>query len=181
MVTYDDSLPVVWTPGELPEHERLSVATTNEYVLEAVAAIEEHANEPLSEDQPELHQELKRMDAKIHLVLDMLARMMQDREGWPRPRRVRIGLERIEFRAGDDDLAPGQVGSLSLYLHSAIPEPLRLTGTVAEPFDDDDGRTWRALDLDPMERELRDRLSRHIFRHHRRSVAAARRLGGDAE
>jgi hypothetical protein len=180
LITYEDSLPIAWVPGPASEHETLALDTTNEYVLEAVAAIEEHAQDHLSEDQPELHQELKRLDAKVHLVMDMLSRLLQASADAPKARRVRVGVDRVEFRPAADEPKLEGEGTLELYLHSSIPEPLRLPGEIAMSFEDDSGRQWCVLEVAPLQRSLRDLLSRHVFRHHRRSIAAARQSGGRA-
>ena len=181
MISYEDSLPIAWVSGPTSEHDSLALDTTNEYVLEAVAAVEEHAQDHLSEDYPELHQELKRLDAKVHLVMDMLSRLLQASAAAPRARRVRIGADRVEFRTADEGTELKGEGTLELYLHASIPEPLRLPGTIERSFRDEDDRLWYVVAVAPLERGLRDLLSRHVFRHHRRSVAAARQAGSGAE
>jgi hypothetical protein len=87
-----------------------------------------------------------------------------------------------------DGLQAGQ-GSLELYLHDVLPEPLLLPGQLriidddlgsAEPLADlcrvlgreyPQVRKIAALSWNFDDAEVRDALTRQVFRHHRRSLA----------
>lgn len=175
MVHYEDRLPLIWV-AKLPDEEsgRHHLETTNLYVLDGVAAVEEMSAERFKEEQPELHQELSRLDAKLHLVLDMVARLLHREQQLPEARPVRVSAHCLEFPAEDDETEPDQRGTLRLHLHPAIPAPLALPGTIVEVRERDDQR-WVRFEPDKLSQTLKDALSRHVFRHHRRMVAAARR------
>ena len=178
MVRYEDRLYLMWCPGEVPEGERVRLETSGEYVLEAVASIEEHRPSQLAEEQPELHQELARLDSKLQLVLELVAQM---RGGDMKAETMSRGFlvfaaDRIEFETLGESVEAGQEGVLKVVLHPSIPEPLGVPGRVTD-VGEQAGRQMAVLE--PVERHwsYREALSRHVFRHHRRQVAAARRAG----
>lgn len=173
MLSYPDRLPLEWVPGAGQEVDDKQRVTTNLYVLEAVSAIEEHSLDRISEDQPELHQELHRLDAKLHLLLDMVARLLRSHDRLPQSRAVRVAVEQIEIEAGSADMDVGVEGVLHLHLHSAIPAALLLPGQITGSVRDDEGE-WLQFRLGDLSDPEREALSRHVFRHHRRSIAAAR-------
>lgn len=175
MVNYQDLLHIIWIPGALGDDERLRFETSSQYVLEAVAAIEEHNPDRLAEEQPELHQELSRIDAKLQLILELVAQLRKapdDAESQPR-RNVIFSADRVEFEVSGEKTPPHGEGLLKVFLHPAIPEPLVLPGQIEEVSSRDE---MSFATLTPCERHwrFREALSRHVFRHHRRQVAAAR-------
>ncbi|QOC21211.1 PilZ domain-containing protein [Wenzhouxiangella sp. AB-CW3] len=175
MVHYEDRLPLSWIM-ERPDSDldRHHLESTNLSILNGVAAVEELPIERLKEEQPELHQELARLDAKLHLVLDMVARLLEREEARPESRLVRLSVDAMDFADPEHEFEVGQRGTLRLHLHPAIPAPLALPGAIEEDCEHD-GKRWLRFKPDTMPQPLRDALSRHIFRHHRRMVAAARR------
>ncbi|MEQ9394063.1 PilZ domain-containing protein [Haliea sp.] len=173
MLNYPDRLPLEWVPGATPEVDEKQRITTNLYLLEAVSAIEEHSLDRISEEQPELHQELHRLDAKLHLLLDMVARLLRSHDRLPRSRAVRVAVELIEIEAGGADMVVGAEGVLHLHLHPAIPAALLLPGRITGTARDEDGE-WLQFQPGELSDPELEALSRHVFRHHRRNIAAAR-------
>jgi len=178
MVQYEDRLYSIWSPGEVTEGERVRLETSGDYVLEAVASIEEHRPSQLAEEQPELHQELARLDSKLQLLLELVSQMRGgDTKPDTGPRKLLVlAADQIEFETLDDAVEAGQEGVLKVFLHPSIPEPLGVPGRVT----DVGGQAGRQMALlEPVEQRwaYREALSRHVFRHHRRQVAAARRAG----
>ena len=173
MLNYTDYLPLEWRPCTAPVEGGKQRMTTNLYVLEAVAAVEEHPLERLHEEQPELHQALHRLDAKLQLLMDMVARLLRREDHLPRHFPVRMAVEMIEVAAGIDGMTVGAEGVLHLHLHPAIPAALMLPGRIIGEAHDGDGHWLQFQPASLSEPEI-EALSRHVFRHHRRSIAAAR-------
>lgn len=175
MVSYEDNLPLKWESavGDEPAaHSGRNRA--NLLVLESVAAVEEKPSEHVSEDCPEIQQELRRLDVKLHVLMEMVARLLREEESLGPSRPVRIALKSLEFCAAADEAAPGQAGTVSIQLHSGVPTPLVMSGRVVEQLERE-GERWVRFEPDELPEQLRDALSRHVFRHHRRQVAARRR------
>jgi hypothetical protein len=171
MVVYEDTLPLSWLPGRASAAES---EAANLIVLESVAAVEEGPAERLSEEHPEIQHELRRLDARLQLLIDMVARLLHDEEALESACRVRIGLKRIEFPATAGELPVGEEGVLTLQIHPAVPARLALHGHICADCEQDQQR-WVSFEPDQMSESLRDALSRHVFRHHRRQVAATKR------
>lgn len=172
MLNYTDRLPLDWSPGAAASSGETQRAATNLYVLEAVAAIEEQSRDRLADDQAELHQELHRLDAKIQLLLDMVARLLRSHDRLPREHLLHIAVDAIDV-CTEADIAVGDEGTLHLHLHPAIPAALMLRGRITAESEDSDGR-WLRFELTPLAGLEAEAMSRHVFRHHRRSIAAAR-------
>lgn len=173
MLNYTDYLPAEWTPAHSAGVDGKQRTATNLYVLDAVAAVEDNVPGRLHEEQPELHLELQRMDAKLQLLMDMVARLLRRAERFPQRHALRLSVERVEVSADVPDISLGAEGILSLHLHPAIPAPLQLFGRVVHEAHDDDGH-WLHFQPGPLSDAEKEALSRHVFRHHRRSIAAAR-------
>lgn len=188
VLNYTDYLPLEWTPGapvdgnkadgesvdpdsvELDNKQRVA---TNLYVLEAVASVEDNVPGRLHEEQPELQQELQRMDAKLQLLMDMVARLLRRDERFPRRHAVRIAVDLVEVAGDLPDMTIGTEGILSLHLHPAIPAALQLFGSVVDDVRDDEGH-WLHFQPGLLSDAEKEAVARHVFRHHRRGIAAAR-------
>ncbi len=174
MVRYSDQLRLEWTFGGVGEHERGRLESSGDSVLRAVAALEEHSQNRLAEEQPELHQELSRIDAKLQLILELVSRQQHPngRESLPRLK-VRISADRIDFDRGKHDVNEGDEGIVRIYLHPAVPEPLAVPGRISATGA---GEQPEMVSLVPLSGawSFREELSRHVFRHHRRQIAASR-------
>jgi hypothetical protein len=178
VVTYEDVLPLVWQPGLPGAAELQRIVCSGRNVLEAVAAMEEGGPDRSGDDSAELYEELARIDAKLQLLLDMVARL-RNADGpnaLPSPRPVILAADRIRFEPGDA-VQTGR-GLLSIHLHPSVPEPLTLPGQLSG-VSHETARGW--FELCPVDERwpFREALSRHVFRHHRRNIAATRGQGND--
>lgn len=176
MVNYQDHLPLEWVPGAAAAVDDRQRRTTNLYVLEAVAAVEDRAPDHLHEEQPELHSELQRIDAKLQLLMDMVARLLRRDEQFPERYAVRIAVELIEVMSGLPGMTPGSEGVLYLHLHPAIPAPLLLPGRITDKAEDGE-ELWMHFTPMPLSESENEAFARHVFRHHRRGIAASRQGG----
>lgn len=175
MVSYEDRLPLKWEPSG-PEglREEPGRNRANLFVLETAAAVEDKPAERLSEEHPEIQQELRRLDAKLHVLMEMVARLLKEDAASGTPRPIRIALKTLEFRADADEVGVGEKGAVRLQIQPAVPAPLVIAGTITDEFEHD-GKRWVRFEPEHLPDTLRDALSRHVFRHHRRQVAASRR------
>lgn len=144
-------------PGPCPAGAQAAAAR----LLRELAALEErraegeegHAHEPT----------LRRLEAKLDLVLDLLAQLLPDLATLP-VTGARISARGIQF----DEAQPAPSPAVLVWQPSeAIPMTLRLPVRA----DDAEGRAWA---FDGLEPELEELLGRHVFRLHRRWLAAQR-------
>ena len=175
MIEYEDRLEVSWEADEsVDEREADRLDARNLAVLQSVAAVEEGGSRRLREEQPELYNELERLNARIDLLIDMMGRLLAEHREAGSARRVRVAVTQIGFVADEGEGRPGERGRLRLQLHGSVPEPLILVGCITGQARDADERCW--LRFEPFEPSghLRDALSQLVFRHHRRMVAEQR-------
>jgi hypothetical protein len=175
MINYEDRLVVAWEIDETAaEGDIAQLEASNLAVLQGVTAVEEGASHRLREEQPELYQEVERLNARLDLLIDMVGRMMSEKRPGEPTRRVRLAVEQVEFVATPEDAAPDQRGLLSLQLHVSVPEPLRLPGEIVSEQTDAEGRRWVLFKPFEMSGRLNDALDQLVFRHHRRNIAQQR-------
>lgn len=167
-LSYADHLPVAWTPlAQALDAVRLdALSAGNLQVFAAVAAIEERRGTP--EDDAPMARELALLHHKIDLMLEAVAGLLRAQLPPPPAASLRLSaLDVVWSGPGSADIE-GQ-GLLEIHLHRSVVQPLRLAAHVAE-------RTEQGMRLvfDFSDEASAAALERHVFLHHRRSVADAR-------
>lgn len=147
-----------------------------EALLRGLAQVEDLRGEEAGEEKRgELPQLAQRMDAKLDLVLALLGRLVRQ-SAEPTPlaalRWSARGL-RLALDPGPDP-APGAAGIVRLQPSDWLPDALELPVVVAASAAVD-GHCLLWLRFRPLPPGLEDALERHLFRMHRREVAARRR------
>lgn len=175
MLNYRGRLRLTWTeePGLRPERVG-ELEQTNLAVLRCVAAIETGVSSSLREEQPELYHELERLGARLDLLLELVGRMSEQSLEQLEPRSLIMALERMRFHPVPAEVEPGRAGTLRIFLHPAVPQPLALPGRLSALKPDSAGLIWAEFEPLPMSERLRDALEQHVFRHHRRMIAEQR-------
>ncbi|HSW15250.1 MAG TPA: PilZ domain-containing protein [Solimonas sp.] len=166
-LAYHDRLPLGWAPLEvLPAPEQLQqMAEQNLRVLAVVSSLEER-HLPRGEGDERLEQELERVHQKLDMLLVLFGQFLR-RMDPPAPMHpLRLTVAGVSWEAAPP---AGSLGLLSLHLHPCMPEafiwPARLR----------DGDIARSCALfEPMGEALEAALEKHVFLHHRRSVAGSR-------
>ncbi|TVP81597.1 PilZ domain-containing protein [Thioalkalivibrio sp.] len=179
-LVYEDELPLSWEVVDaLPPVQRLStINAANEALLRAGEGLEE----PLrgNEESHELTQEFQRLDAKLNLVLELLADWLSRQGDLPPALEVRFNGQGISWQSPETP-PPDATLRLTLYVCPSFPKPLVLYGrTVQQQDGGPDGvavARFLALSAGVVEG-----LERLVFRRHRREVAQLRgqlRVGVD--
>lgn len=165
-LSYDDHLPLAWHP--LAEDDvSQSHETENLGALCAVAALEEHRELP-GEDTP-LHAEIHRLHQKMDLLVHMLSSLIRSQVRLPATVPLRLSAQRLVWTPGEVPPTPGARILLELYLHRGLAQPLRLPARVQALGD---GAAEAVFE--PLGEASLAALERHVFLHHRRSIAGAR-------
>lgn len=175
-VVYTDCLPLKWVPATaispLATH---AIDETNLRILKAITALEERgAVEPEPSEGQDL--ELRRVHDKLDAALDLMAQLLVLQRPLPSARGVQISHRRLSwsqpaqgFEAGDDE-----VGCVQIHLHRCLVQPLQLVGRVREVVRAGD-TVQIEFELAPLSEAMATSWDRHVFRHHRRAIAEARR------
>ncbi|HZX71014.1 MAG TPA: PilZ domain-containing protein [Rhodanobacter sp.] len=160
--------PLAWP---VPPARALSLVERNGNTLAAIAALEERRVDSAEDDNP-LVQEMRRMDAKLTALVDIVNRLLTPTETLPGRRLVRFNARGAVIPS---DLIPsGEAMLLSLRFDHCRSLPLELAAQVDRQLDD--GRTFVVFTT--LNDAQGDAIERLVFRHHRRKVADARQLPG---
>ncbi len=171
---FEELLPLGWNPG--PLEQGLSLArmnADNHQLLGAEASLGEvRVHEALKDESPALLHELQRLEFKLNVLLRLTAELAVRSSALPPARRARlssIGLEWI----GSGAPGVGETGTLSAYINTALPQPLKISCTV-ESERIEEGQRVAQLRFKGVSDAVVDLLEKLIFRHHRRLIAGAR-------
>ena len=178
-IAFEGMLPLSWHDAVPVDGLRQRAAqVANEELLRILSVLEERPQE-LADDHPAVAQELRRLDSKLDLVLDLVGRVLAHQEPPPPAVAVRLharDLEWVDARAP----AAGNRIHVSVYLCLRVPRPLELSGRVRSVQPATNGfRT--VVDIDDPGDAVADLLEKIIFVHHRRTVAQSRRGAGRDE
>lgn len=166
VLSYRDRLPLRWLPLPQPlegfEADRL--AEGNSRLLAAVAMLSEHA--PASDEPSEVELELRRVQLKLNLLLDLFGTFLAQQT--PRPAALSLRLSWRGVSWSGEALAPGE-GMVELYLSAVLPQPLRLPARILSSTAEE-----TVAEFLPMPEPCQSALERHVFQQHRRQVAETR-------
>ena len=148
-----------------------------EALLRGLAQVEDLRSEEggSEEKRGELPLLAQRMDAKLDLILVLLGRLARQSARAPAPAALRWSARGLRLHVpADPGLAPGTAGTVRLQPSDWLPDTMELPAVVAASASAG-GESWLWLRFPPLPASLDDVLERHLFRMHRREVAARRR------
>jgi hypothetical protein len=174
-LVYEDQLPLHWqvvavrpdTVHGLPLHEN------NADVLRSLSILEEHPQE-IAEDHPAVAHELRRLDFKLNLLLDMVGLLVARDLALPERVPLRLTAHGLEWSTRQPP-ALGSLVQLDIYLSTKLPRPLVLHGRIQRLASAAGGWSQVVAEFEDLSELEADWLEKIIFVHHRRQVAHARR------
>src|SRR5882757_7715538 len=171
---FEESLPLGWTPGPLAEGLLLArLNTDNHQLLGAESSLDEvRVHEALKDESPALLHELQRLEYKVNVLLRLTAELALRSSGLPVAERIRMSSLGLEWY-GEHPAATDATGLLSIYINSALPQPLKIPSVVAGVRVIDGARATQFRFVG-MSDAVVDMLEKLIFRHHRRLIAGAK-------
>ncbi|MCC6207690.1 MAG: PilZ domain-containing protein [Gammaproteobacteria bacterium] len=177
-LVYEDCLPLGWreVKKDVLTAEILNACQSNERVLRGFSVLDEHRTEG-QEDEHVHHgaHESFRLEFKINLLLDMVARLLAEHISIPVAVPVRMSGSGIGWRS--PNVPPvGSTVSVDLYLNRLYPTPITFYGEVKSVVPD--GEDFQVeMGYRDMSDSLRSWIEKLIFRHHRRQIAHSRQQG----
>src|ERR1700685_954513 len=129
---FEESLPVVWTPGILADGAQLArLNADNHQLLGAESSLDEvRVHEALKDESPALLHELQRLEYKVNILLRLTAELAMRSSGLPAAGKIRMSSRALEWFG--EHAAPAEAtGLLSVYINSALPQPLKIPAIVA--------------------------------------------------
>lgn len=171
---FEDLLPLKWQvlAGEPSALEMAKLDAGNEEVLRFIDVLDEYPSESAGE-HPSINQELAKVEIKFDLLLNMLTQLLGVYFPLPAAVNVRLMPYGVQWTSSAV-INPGTHGLVEIYLNSRCPRALVFPARVDHAEHDGQGYRVSAQFIE-MSDSIRERLEKMIFRHHRRSVALARR------
>lgn len=143
-------------------------------VFQACEVFEDRPAGDRGDFDPAIALELRRLDLKMTLVLELMMELMRAGAGeGPTPAQIELNFTGVRWTPANNVSAVGQKGWVEIYIHASVPRPLRFFGVVSA-LDATSGSA--ELKFAPLEENEGDQLERLIFRQHRRKIADARGL-----
>lgn len=172
---FEDSLPLVWTAGPLPQDPAMArLNADNHQLLGAEASLDEvRVHEALKDESPALLHELQRLEFKLNVLLRLTADLARRTNAGPAPRRIRLSAVGLEL-PGENSWVIGSTGMLELYINSTLPQPLKLPAVVVGNVIGVDGEAAAQMQFSGLSEQVVDLIAKLIFRRHRRLVAGSR-------
>lgn len=168
-------LPLSWRElPALPDAAELQqLEQTNLHVLHILFALDIHAGD--YGDDPSLlssASELKRLDFKVSLLLEMVGCLFAAQQAIPPERQLTLSVTDLSWRA-EVALPRDTPLRLELYCNLSYPRPLILHGCASEPSSTA-GESDTKVTFHPPSEPLQEALERYIFLRHRRTIANRR-------
>lgn len=168
-------LPLAWQElPTLPEpNERQHQEKINLHTLHILFALDIHAgdygDDPITFTSAS---ELKRLDFKVSLLLEMVGQLFARQQAIPPERALTLTVNELNWRA---DAAPTASATLrlELYCNLSYPHPLILYAHIDEIISIENDFQIKATLHQPGE-PLQEALERYIFLQHRRAIANQR-------
>jgi hypothetical protein len=174
-LVYEDLLPLHWSVVDvsMDAAHRLHLHEANEDTLRTLSMLEEHPQE-IADDHPAVTHELRRLDFKLNLLLDLVGLLVARDLTLPDRVPVRLAAQGLEWEARQPPPRDSLV-RLEIYLSPKLPRALVLLGRVQGAHPMSDGVFRTAVIFEDLSELEADWLEKIIFVHHRRQVAHARR------
>ena len=173
-IAFQDRLPVAWEVlDEPPDQARLDRANHGGLALvQATLHWSEHlAVEAVDEDTP-LLQEVARLEFKVNLLLEMVARLVERDLPMPPAVPVALSSERLVWWTDAPPPADSRLW-LSVYVLPGVPRPLELSARVVDVAAEEGVHRVEAT-LPDLSLALQDVIEKLVFRQHRRRIARER-------
>jgi hypothetical protein len=179
-LAYADVLPVAFHPlADEPSDEMLAAwSERNLRLLQGCTALEEHAGAEKPDDDGPHVADLRRIDLKVNLLLDMLGHLVAASQARPGARPLRFNAQGIVWTLAPGEPAPraGTLGFVEIHLKPFMVDPLTLPGAVVAAGPDEGEGAHRTVHLrfEGLQEPVTDHIEKLVFRRHRRQIAGVR-------
>lgn len=146
---------------------------SNVRVFQACDLLTERPPANRNEVDPAVVTELRRIDLKMTLMLDLLADLFAETHPPPPTAEIVLDFHGLDWVDAPADLTVGDRGVVEIYIQAGVPRPLRFIAHVAAA-----ASSQRRFEFEGLSAAEADQLERLIFRQHRQKIAGSRGLQG---
>jgi hypothetical protein len=175
-LVYEDVLPLRWSrqdaPADGPVLAGINAENAEVLVADASLADQRLPREKAHDEDHALVEDLQRVEFKLNVLIQLVARLLKRDDATPATRSVRLYATGLEWLDGDAVPQAGD-GLVTLHVSRHFPQPLVLPGRFVPPQVDAHGR-WSRFAFIGLAPPVEEMLARLIFRQHRRAIAGTR-------
>lgn len=169
-VSFHATLPLIWRTKSAPSDDEITVwMYDNVTLLRALATIEAFQPENEVESATGTGKALQRLEFKIDLTLNLMAKLLTQSIVLPPAHPVFLSADGMEWICGEHTPMQGEDILISTFISPKLPQPLVLPAKVAAVRKEECGTRIYAT-FTHLNEEARDWLSRTVFRNHRRAI-----------
>ncbi|MDD5241884.1 MAG: PilZ domain-containing protein [Sulfuricella sp.] len=169
-VSFHATLPMIWRAKSEPSDDDIAIWMYDNFtLLRALATIEAFQPENDGDSATGPGKTLQRLEFKIDLTLNLIARLLAQSIVLPPAHPLFLSADGMEWICGEPAPAQGEDILISTFISPKLPQPLVLPARVAEVRKEQDGTRIYAT-FTHLNEEMRDWLSRTVFRYHRRAI-----------
>jgi hypothetical protein len=155
------------------EEARVSVSLgSNLRVFQACDLLSERQPASRNDVDPSVLMELRRIDLKMTLMLDLLADLFAESHPPPPTAQVVLDFHGFEWLDAPADVTVGDRGVVDIFIQAGVPRPLRFVARVVAGA----ASSQRRFEFEGLSEAEADQLERLIFRQHRQKIAGSRGL-----
>ena len=181
-LVYEGRVPLRWHGHDaMPsEGDVRRIEEENEKVLRYLTLLDDSHAESVDEEHGLATSDLKRIEFKLNVLLDLVGQMLARQSDMPPECPVRVGAQGLQWQTPTP--TPPQVGAagrVELFLTPRFPSPLILYGKVVSAEPTAEGEHLVSFTYEGLAHSVQALLEKLIFRQHRRTVAQSRRGGSD--
>lgn len=121
------------------------------------------------EDHDELGQYLKRQEAKLDLLLDIVTELLLRQDQYPQELNIKLTAQGVSWQDPELTLASETAMEANLYITASVPRPMRFFGHARSIADGE-----HFMEFTGISQQVVDLLEKLLFRHHRRAIAQQR-------
>ena len=122
-----------------------------------------------TDDNDDISQHLKRQEAKIDLLMDMVAELLARQSHMPKDVEVKLTAQDVVWQDSEQQFAVDECVEVDIYITPSTPKAIRFYGRIASSAEGEHRAEFAGVS-----RQVSDLLEKIIFRHHRRAVAQQR-------
>ena len=174
-ITFQTRLPLAWENPGTPDEATLGAwRQENLTLLRALATLESMVPDKERELDQALGKAVERMEAKIDVMLTLMARLVGQQNSLPPSLPLTLAAQHVEWACPAAVAPPADSHVLlKVYPSPKLPEPLRLWVRVAtQPARSQGEDCYCLAEFLDEDAEFEEWMTRTLFRYHRRALQA---------
>jgi hypothetical protein len=171
-------IPLRWHKlnERMTDNQWMLIQNDNQRLMEVLLSGEDLIDIEQQRDK-ELYKEIRKLDAKLNLLMGWLGQIIGQQQPTPAPQSVNLSSKGLQFHSnlhGGTVIAENDELFMELFLEPRYPQPFIVVAKVIGVHPQNDGREF-SVRFTQLSEQSQLWLDKYIFRLHRRQVALTRK------